>query len=75
MYAFDFGDDSKNKTKGISKSYWINNEFDEYKKCLDGENLQEECINYIVRSVNYEKDLQKVKTFSIYFRWWKELFN
>ena len=37
MYAFNYGDDSKNKLKGISESYSKNNKFDEYKKCLDGE--------------------------------------
>ena len=35
-YAFKCGDDSKNKLKGISKSYSKNIKFDEYKKCSDG---------------------------------------
>ena len=67
-YAFKCGDDSKNKLKGISKSYSKNIKFDEYKKCLDGEEYQYECDNYILRSINHEMVLQKVKksTLSIF---------
>ena len=67
-YAFKCGDDSKNKLKGISKSYSKNIKFYEYKKCLDGENYQEECDNYILRSINHDMILQKVKksTLSIF---------
>ena len=67
-YAFKCGDDSKNKLKGISKSYSENIKFDEYKKCLDGEENQYECDNYILRSINQEMVLQKVKksTLSIF---------
>ena len=36
-YAFKCGNNSKNKLKGISKSYSRNIKFDEYKKCLYGE--------------------------------------
>ena len=35
MCAFKCGDDSKNRLKGISKSYSKNIKFDEYKKCLN----------------------------------------
>ena len=35
-YAFKCGDESKNKLKGISKSYSKNKIFDEHKKRLDG---------------------------------------
>ena len=62
MYAFKCGDDSKNKLKGISKSQSKNIKFEEYKKCLDGEDYQQECDNYIIRSINHEMFLQKVKT-------------
>ena len=48
MYAFKCGDDSKNKLKGISKSQSKNIEFEEYKKCLDSEEYQEECNNFIL---------------------------
>ena len=64
-YAFKCGDDSKKKLKGISESYSKNINFDEYKKCLDGEEYQYECDNYILRSINHEMVLQKVK--KIYF--------
>ena len=53
MYAFKCGDDSKNKFKGISKSQSKNIKFEEDKKCLDGENFQSECINYVLRSINH----------------------
>ena len=45
MYAFKCGNDSKNKLKGVSKSQSKNNKFEEYKKCLDGEEYQRECNN------------------------------
>ena len=54
MYAFKCGDDSKKKLEGISKSQSKNTKFEEYKKCLDGEEYQEECNNYILRSINHE---------------------
>ena len=68
MYAFKCGDDSKNKLKGVSKSQSKNIKIEEYKKCLDGEEYQQECDNYIIRSSNHEMVLQKVKksTLSIF---------
>ena len=68
MYAFKCGDNSKNKLKGISKAQSKNIKFEEYKKCLDGEEYQKECDNYIIRSINHEMILQKVKksTLSIF---------
>ena len=36
-YAFKSGDDSKNKLKGISKSFSKNIKFEEYYNCLFGE--------------------------------------
>ena len=69
MYAFKCGDDIKNKLKGISKSQSKNIKFEEYKKCLDGEEYQQECDNYIIRSINHEMVLQKVKKSTLlYFR-------
>ena len=44
-YAFRCGDDSKNKLNGISQSYSKKIKFHEYKKCLDGEDYQQECDN------------------------------
>ena len=68
MYAFKCGNDSKNKIKGVSKSQSKNIKFEEYKKRLDGEDYQQECDNYIVRSLDDEMYLQRVKkpTLSIF---------
>ena len=68
MYAFKGGNDSKNKLKGISKSQSKNIKFGEYIKCLNGEDYQQECDNYIIRSINHEMVLQEVKksTLSIF---------
>ena len=60
-YAFKCGNDSKNKLECISKSYSKNNKSDEYKKCLDSEEHQEECNNYLLRSINHEMHLQETK--------------
>ena len=59
-YPFKCKDDNenKNKIKGISKSQSKHIEFEEYKKCLDGEEYQRECKNYILRSINHEMHLQ-----------------
>ena len=67
-YAFKCGNDSKNKLKGISRPQSKNIKFEEYKKCLDGKDYQQECDNYILRSINHEMVLQKVKksTLSIF---------
>ena len=61
MYAFKFGDDSKNKLKGISKSQSKNIEFEEYYNCLFGGKHQQECDNYMIRSFNHQLYLQRVK--------------
>ena len=67
-YAFKCGDDSKNKLKGISKSQSKNIKFEEYYNCLFGRKYQQECDKYILRSINHEMILQKVKksTLSIF---------
>ena len=68
MYAFKCGNDSKNKLKGISKSRSKNIKFEEYYNCLFGKEYQRECDNYIIRSINRDMVLQKVKksTLSIF---------
>ena len=68
MYAFKCGEDKKNKMKGILKSQSKPIKFDEYKKCLHGNEYQRECYNYIMRSNNHETHLQEVKksTLSIF---------
>ena len=67
-YAFKCGNNSKNKLKGISKSQSKNIKFEEYYNCLFGREYQQECDNYILRSINHEMVLQKVKksTLSIF---------
>ena len=61
-------DENKNKIKGVSKSQSKHIKFEKYKKCLDGKEYQRECDNYIIRSINHEMVLQKVKksTLSIF---------
>ena len=61
MYAFKCDGDSKNNLKGVFKSQSKNIKFEEYKKCLDGKEYQQECNNYIIRSINHEMYLQEVK--------------
>ena len=69
MYSFKCGDNSDNKLKGISKSQSKHIKFEEYKKCLNGEEYQRECNNYILRSINHETVLQEIKKDTIFFRW------
>ena len=61
MYTFKCGNDSKNELKGISKSQSKNIKFEKYKKCLDGQEYQQECNYYIIRSINHEMVLQEIK--------------
>ena len=69
-YSFKCKDniESKNKIKGISKSQSKHIKFEEYYNCLFGKDYQKECDNYIIRSLNHEMVLQKVKksTLSIF---------
>ena len=59
MYAFKCGNDSKNKSKGVSKSQSKNIKFEEYKKRLDGEE-HKKGDNYILKSINQEM-IQEIK--------------
>ena len=61
MYAFRCGNDSKIKFKGISKTQSKHINFEEYKKCLDEDEYQRECSNFILRSINQEMHLQEIK--------------
>ena len=61
MYAYKCGDDSKNKLKSISKFQSKNIKFEEYKKCLDGEEYQRECNNSMIKSIIHQMVLQEVK--------------
>ena len=70
MYAFKCKDkkENKNKLKGISKGQSKNIKFEEYYNCLFGREYQQDCDNFILRSINHEMVLQKVKksTLSIF---------
>ena len=62
-------DENENKIKGISKSQSKHINFEEYKKCSDGEEYPRECNNYIPRSINHEMHLQEIKKiYTIYIR-------
>ena len=45
MYAFNCGDDGKNKLNGVSKSQSKHIEFEEYYNCLIGGEYQQACDN------------------------------
>ena len=47
--------------KGVSKNQSKNIKFEKYYNCLFGEKYQQECDNYIIRSINHERYLQRVK--------------
>ena len=62
-------DENKNKIKGISKSQSKHIKFEEYHNCLFGGEYQKGCEIYILRSINHEMYLQKMKKiFIIYIR-------
>ena len=58
----------QNKINFVSKSQTEHIKFEEYKKCLDGEEYQRECDIYILRSISHEMRLQQIKksTLSIF---------
>ena len=62
-YSFKCKDniESKNKIKGISKSQSKHIKFEEYYNCLFGGDYQKECDTFIIRSLNHEMYLQKVR--------------
>ena len=62
-YSFKCKDknENKNKIKSISKSQSKHIKFEEYYNCLFGREYQKECDNYIIRSLNHEMVLQKVR--------------
>ena len=70
MYTFKCKDkeEDKNKLKGICKSQSKNIKFVDYKICLNGEELENECVNYILKSINHDMYMQGVKktTLSIF---------
>ena len=54
MYAFNYGNVSKNKLKGICKSHSKNFKLADYKKCLDKEKYQQQIDNDIIRFLDLE---------------------
>ena len=62
-YSFKCNDniESKKILKGIAKSQPEHIKFEEYYDCLFGGEDQKECDNYIIRSLNHETYLQKVR--------------
>ena len=60
-YALKCGDDSKNKSKCISTSPTKFIKFVEYNICLDGEENENECDNYFLKSINHDKYLRKTR--------------
>ena len=59
--SFKCEDHSMNKLKGISRLYSKNSKFDEYRKNLDGEEYPQGCDDHLIRSINLEMYLQRVK--------------
>ena len=64
-YAFKCGGESENKIKGIIKSNSKNIRLEEYIKRLYRDDYERECDNYILRSVDHEIYLQKIKKSSL----------
>ena len=60
-YGFKCGNRSKNRLKVISEPFSKNIKIDEYYNFLLGEDYQQECDNYITRSLNHEMYLQQLK--------------
>ena len=63
VYSFKCKDiiERKNKIKVISKSQSRPIKFEDFKKCLDGEEYQRECNAFILSSINHEMHLQEIK--------------
>ena len=66
MYAFKYGDDSKNKFQVVSKSQSKHIKFEEYYNCLFGGEYQKDYYSYRLRSINHEMYPQEVKKSTLY---------
>ena len=64
-YSFKCDGKNANKLRGISKSCSKKMNFEEDKKCLDGEEYQKESNNYILKSFFLEMYLRKIKLSSL----------
>ena len=60
-YYFNYGDDSENRLKGVSKSQTKNIIFVESKNCLDGQEVENECEYYFFKSIIRYMYLQKIR--------------
>ena len=69
MFKSNVANESKKKLKRIFKSQSKNIKCEEYKKSLDGEDYENECDYYILRSINHQLYLQQVK------KWTLSIFN
>ena len=54
VFSFKCGDDIKNKLTGFCKPQSKHNKYEEYKNCFDEEECQEECADYILKSIDHE---------------------
>ena len=59
-YSFKCDDENTNTLNGISDSQSEIIKFEDFKRCLDGENYQSEEHSYILWSPNHEIYLQKL---------------
>ena len=65
VYAFTCGDESKIKLKEKANIIRKILNLRKIKKCLDGEEYEKECDNYILRTLNHEMYLQEIKKSSL----------
>ena len=63
VYSFKCKDDDENRSnlKGVSKSQSKHIKFEEYKKCLNGEEYQRECDKLFSKSISDDMYLQKIR--------------
>ena len=65
-FALRCGDNCKNEIKGISNSQSKNINFEEYKICLDGEEIENICSNYVLKSIIHDMYLQEIIKWTLY---------
>ena len=67
--SFECNEKNTNNLNGLSKYQSKNIKFEEYCKCLFGGEHQKpknKCDNYLIRSLNHEMYLQKVKKSTLF---------
>ena len=67
MYSFKCGDKNRKKLKGTSKSQSKHIKFEEFEKCSDGEEYQQECDKFFLQSFNHERYLQQIRKSTLSF--------